>query len=288
MSNSKFNAAFIAAYGTNVVGADTKTIERFNELIDAGVDADLIHNEIHSDYTSLMDALGMFNDGVAYGSTQLFEKAPPEYLALADSLQGMIEVFGDSFGDGESETVDVARQALVAIGYVHPSVRLPAASTTDIKIDIGQLCNRDDETAGTVSAAEKMTPDQEKQIATAIIETLVAHGVIASDANVTWPMILLALHEFKNSAPKNAQPDTNGWYDKCIDAQESYNELYDHFRAHEEYIGKLHAELGELRKQSEKLMTGLDMNVATTSTSMWTRLLANLVTSCRSLVCWPK
>jgi Protein of unknown function (DUF2591) len=123
MSNSKFNAAFIAAYGTNVGGADTKTIERFNELIDADVDADLIQKEIGSDYTSLMDALGMFNDGVVYGSTQLFEKVPPEYLALADSLQGMIEVFGDSFGDGESETVDVARQALVAIGYVHPSVR---------------------------------------------------------------------------------------------------------------------------------------------------------------------
>lgn len=141
MSNSKFNAAFIAAYGTNVGGADTKTIERFNELVDAGVDADHIHNEIGSDYPSLMDALGMFGDGAAYGSTQLFEKVPPEYLALADSLQGMIEVFGDSFGDGESETVDAARQALIAIGYVHPSVRNAPSQADQSKVKTVHVCD---------------------------------------------------------------------------------------------------------------------------------------------------
>lgn len=209
MKNIAFNAAFTAAFSTHVGGSDNQSITSFIEQIDANVEADLTHLTLGPEYPALMDAWEMFKAGVAFTKHQTFEPNQQEHLDVADALQGMIEVFGDEFGMGESQTVDAARQALVAIGYVHPSVRLPAASTTDIKIDIGQLCKRDDDTAGTVSAVEKITPDQEKQIATAIFDTLVAHGVIATDANVTWPMLLLALHDFKNSAPNKARPAAN-------------------------------------------------------------------------------
>jgi hypothetical protein len=63
-------AAFIKAYGRNVASADDKDVAEFVRKYANGEDP-----EYDWDYTSIMDALCMWNDGIKYALEQQLQNA---------------------------------------------------------------------------------------------------------------------------------------------------------------------------------------------------------------------
>lgn len=53
--------AFVKAYSNNVASVSDADVRLFLERVDSGEDVDYSH-----DYTSIMDALGMWHDAIAY------------------------------------------------------------------------------------------------------------------------------------------------------------------------------------------------------------------------------
>jgi hypothetical protein len=62
----KEKEAFIKAYSTNVAMVDDADVRAFLDRVDSGEDVDYSH-----DYTSIMDALGMWHDAISYQLEQL-------------------------------------------------------------------------------------------------------------------------------------------------------------------------------------------------------------------------
>jgi len=58
--------AFVQAYGRNVANASDEDAHSFIHALNADVDPDELHKQFPSDYSSLMDARGMFEDGRAF------------------------------------------------------------------------------------------------------------------------------------------------------------------------------------------------------------------------------
>lgn len=67
----EFKKAFVDAYSRNVANVEDKEVEDFIDDFANDVSQTVLHNKYPNGYTSIMDALGVFEAGINFGRTRV-------------------------------------------------------------------------------------------------------------------------------------------------------------------------------------------------------------------------